>query len=207
MHKVRCRSKQLCRCSILWNGMLSAWYFPTSVFLGRLLFLFLQAKYHREGHSYCSSQGCERVKIQASFQSKSYSNCSANAYPKYFQKPTAVKRMPTKITNACQKCGSDQVRNYCRGKIICTYWMVYPMAIYQVGRWVAERIEYISQGKYVWEPVKHSSQNCCLCLVELAKKYFLNMKFIFCPSCIKWLWVLYSIKTLRNIKIIKQQSR
>uniref|UniRef100_A0A8C6YEA1 hyaluronoglucosaminidase n=1 Tax=Naja naja TaxID=35670 RepID=A0A8C6YEA1_NAJNA len=74
-----------------------------------LLFLFLQAKYHREGHSYCSSQGCERVKIQASFQSKSYSNCSANAYPKYFQKPTAVKRMPTKITNICQKCGSDQV--------------------------------------------------------------------------------------------------
>ncbi|XP_070598756.1 cell surface hyaluronidase CEMIP2 [Erythrolamprus reginae] len=74
-----------------------------------LLFLFLQAKYHREGHSYCSSQGCERVKIQASFQSKSYMNCSANAYPKYFQKPTAVKRMPTKITNTCQKCGSDQV--------------------------------------------------------------------------------------------------
>ncbi|XP_039217617.1 cell surface hyaluronidase isoform X1 [Crotalus tigris] len=74
-----------------------------------LLFLFLQAKYHREGHSYCSSQGCERVKIQASFQSKSYSNCSTNAYPKYFQKPTAVKRMPTKITNICLKCGSDQV--------------------------------------------------------------------------------------------------
>ncbi|KAM3846140.1 cell surface hyaluronidase CEMIP2 [Vipera latastei] len=74
-----------------------------------LLFLFLQAKYHREGHSYCSSQGCERVKIQASFQSNSYSNCSANAYPKYFQKPTAVKRMPPKITNVCLKCGSDQV--------------------------------------------------------------------------------------------------
>ncbi|KAM6469879.1 cell surface hyaluronidase CEMIP2 isoform 2-T4 [Liasis olivaceus] len=74
-----------------------------------LLFLFLQAKYHREGHSYCSSQGCERVKIQASFQSKPISNCLTKAYPKYFQKPTAVKRMPMKITNVCQKCGSDQV--------------------------------------------------------------------------------------------------
>ncbi|XP_063151209.1 inactive cell surface hyaluronidase CEMIP2 isoform X1 [Candoia aspera] len=74
-----------------------------------LLFLFLQAKYHREGHSYCSSQGCERVKIQASFQSKPLSNCLTKAYPKYFQKPTAVKRMPAKITNVCQKCGSDQV--------------------------------------------------------------------------------------------------
>lgn len=31
--------------------------------LCRLLFLYLKAKSHRDGHSYCSSQGCERVKI------------------------------------------------------------------------------------------------------------------------------------------------
>ncbi|XP_060618193.2 cell surface hyaluronidase CEMIP2 [Anolis sagrei] len=74
-----------------------------------LLFLFLQAKYHRDGHSYCSSQGCERVKIQASFQSWPVSNCLTKAYPKYFQKPTVVKRMPTKMTSSCQKCGSSQM--------------------------------------------------------------------------------------------------
>ncbi|KAH0628271.1 hypothetical protein JD844_009180 [Phrynosoma platyrhinos] len=74
-----------------------------------LLFLFLQAKYHRDGHSYCSSQGCERVKIQASFQSWPVSNCLMKAYPKYFQKPTVVKRMPTKMTSSCQKCGSSQM--------------------------------------------------------------------------------------------------
>ncbi|CAI5786847.1 Hyaluronoglucosaminidase [Podarcis lilfordi] len=74
-----------------------------------LLFLFLQAKYHRDGHSYCSFRGCERVKIQASFRPKSVSNCLTKAYPKYFQKPTVVKRMPTKTTGSCQKCGSTQV--------------------------------------------------------------------------------------------------
>uniref|UniRef100_A0ABM5FSC6 hyaluronoglucosaminidase n=1 Tax=Pogona vitticeps TaxID=103695 RepID=A0ABM5FSC6_9SAUR len=74
-----------------------------------LLFLFLQAKYHRDGHSYCSSQGCERVKIQATFQSRPVSNCLTKAYPKYSQKPTVVKRMPPKITGSCQKCGSTQM--------------------------------------------------------------------------------------------------
>ncbi|XP_062985400.1 inactive cell surface hyaluronidase CEMIP2 isoform X1 [Elgaria multicarinata webbii] len=74
-----------------------------------LLFLFLQTKYPRNGHSYCSSQGCERIKIQATIQSKPVSNCLTKAYPKYFQKPSVVKRMPTKITSSCQKCGSAQM--------------------------------------------------------------------------------------------------
>lgn len=75
----------------------------------RLLFLYLRAHSHRDGHSYCSSQGCERVKIQAATDSKDISNCMAKAYPQYYKKPSAVKRMPAMLTGLCQGCGTQQV--------------------------------------------------------------------------------------------------
>ncbi|KAK7802812.1 hypothetical protein U0070_023602 [Myodes glareolus] len=74
-----------------------------------LLFLYLRAHSHRDGHSYCSSQGCERVKIQAATDSKDISNCMAKAYPQYYKKPSAVKRMPAMLTGLCQGCGTHQV--------------------------------------------------------------------------------------------------
>uniref|UniRef100_A0A3Q2HX91 hyaluronoglucosaminidase n=1 Tax=Equus caballus TaxID=9796 RepID=A0A3Q2HX91_HORSE len=74
-----------------------------------LLFLYLKAKSHRIGHSYCSSQGCERVKIQATTDSKAISNCMAKAYPQYYKKPSALKRMPSMLTGLCQGCGTQQV--------------------------------------------------------------------------------------------------
>ncbi|KAL2781357.1 cell surface hyaluronidase isoform b [Daubentonia madagascariensis] len=74
-----------------------------------LLFLYLKAKSHRDGHSYCSSQGCERVKIQAATDSKDISNCMAKAYPQYYRKPSAVKRMPSMLTGLCKGCGTRQV--------------------------------------------------------------------------------------------------
>ncbi|XP_032722512.1 cell surface hyaluronidase isoform X2 [Lontra canadensis] len=74
-----------------------------------LLFLYLKAKSHRDGHSYCSSQGCERVKIQAATDSKDISNCMARAYPQYARKPSALKRMPSMLTRLCQDCGTRQV--------------------------------------------------------------------------------------------------
>ncbi|XP_051056113.1 LOW QUALITY PROTEIN: cell surface hyaluronidase-like [Phodopus roborovskii] len=74
-----------------------------------LLFLYLRAHSHRDGHSYCSSQGCERVKIQAATDSKDISNCMAKAYPQYYKKPSAVKRMPTMLTGLCQGCGTHQM--------------------------------------------------------------------------------------------------
>lgn len=77
--------------------------------LCRLLFLYLKAKSHRIGHSYCSSQGCERVKIQATTDSKAISNCMAKAYPQYYKKPSALKRMPSMLTGLCQGCGTQQV--------------------------------------------------------------------------------------------------
>ncbi|VTJ66193.1 Hypothetical predicted protein [Marmota monax] len=81
-------------------------YFDSST---GLLFLYLKAKSHRDGHSYCSSQGCERVKILASTDSKDVSNCMAKAYPQYYRKPSVVKRMPSVLTRLCQGCGTHQV--------------------------------------------------------------------------------------------------
>ncbi|XP_013049967.3 cell surface hyaluronidase CEMIP2 [Anser cygnoides] len=74
-----------------------------------LLFLFLQAKYNRDGHSYCSSQGCERIKIVTKDPAKGVSNCMAKAYPKYYQGPTVIKQMPVKTTVPCTKCGTTQM--------------------------------------------------------------------------------------------------
>lgn len=74
-----------------------------------LLFLYLRSHSHRDGHSYCSSQGCERVKIQAATDSKDISNCMAKAYPQYYKKPSAVKRMPAMLTGLCQGCGTHQM--------------------------------------------------------------------------------------------------
>jgi hypothetical protein len=89
------------RGSLTANGLVSI--------LCRLLFLYLKAKSPRDGHSYCSSQGCERVKIQAATDSKDISNCMARAYPQYYRKPSAVKRMPSMVTGLCQGCGTRQV--------------------------------------------------------------------------------------------------
>uniref|UniRef100_A0A8C5V5C2 hyaluronoglucosaminidase n=1 Tax=Microcebus murinus TaxID=30608 RepID=A0A8C5V5C2_MICMU len=74
-----------------------------------LLFLYLKAKSHRDGNSYCSSQGCERVKIQAATDSKDISNCMAKAYPRYYRKPSAVTQMPSMLTGLCKGCGTRQV--------------------------------------------------------------------------------------------------
>ncbi|CAI9543422.1 unnamed protein product [Staurois parvus] len=82
------------------------YYFDNST---GLLFLFLQAKHNRESHSYCSSQGCERVMINATFRSKANSNCMTKAYPKYAKAPTAIKPMPAKSTATCTSCGASQV--------------------------------------------------------------------------------------------------
>uniref|UniRef100_A0A4X2KBB3 hyaluronoglucosaminidase n=1 Tax=Vombatus ursinus TaxID=29139 RepID=A0A4X2KBB3_VOMUR len=74
-----------------------------------LLFLYLKAKNNREGHGYCSSEGCERIKIQATTSSKEISNCMAKAYPQYSKKPSVTKKMPAMLTGLCQSCGTHQM--------------------------------------------------------------------------------------------------
>ncbi|KAM8964427.1 cell surface hyaluronidase CEMIP2 isoform 2-T2 [Lycaon pictus] len=95
--------------TIHWNGPAPRTAFLYLINFNKLLFLYLKAKSHRDGHSYCSSQGCERVKIQAATDSKDISNCMAKAYPQYYRKPSALKRMPSVLTRLCQGCGTRQV--------------------------------------------------------------------------------------------------
>ncbi|XP_029999762.1 cell surface hyaluronidase isoform X2 [Sphaeramia orbicularis] len=73
-----------------------------------LLWLYLQARHSRDGHSYCSVRGCERVKVIATTSSKQMCNCTEKAYPKYSQTPSAVVPMPTLNTHPCKNCGAKQ---------------------------------------------------------------------------------------------------
>uniref|UniRef100_A0A8C0UKB3 hyaluronoglucosaminidase n=1 Tax=Cyanistes caeruleus TaxID=156563 RepID=A0A8C0UKB3_CYACU len=95
--------------TIHWNGKAPNVTYLYLINFNKLLFLFLQAKYNRDGHSYCSSQGCERIKIVTKDSSKGISNCMAKAYPKYYQVPTVIKQMPEKTTVPCTKCGTTQM--------------------------------------------------------------------------------------------------
>uniref|UniRef100_A0A8C4RLB9 Cell migration inducing hyaluronidase 2 n=1 Tax=Erpetoichthys calabaricus TaxID=27687 RepID=A0A8C4RLB9_ERPCA len=74
-----------------------------------LLFLFLQARRSRDGHSYCSAQGCERVKISATMKSSEVSSCFTKAYPKYAKVPKAIVPMPKKTSKSCSKCGASKL--------------------------------------------------------------------------------------------------
>uniref|UniRef100_A0A3B4YHV6 hyaluronoglucosaminidase n=1 Tax=Seriola lalandi dorsalis TaxID=1841481 RepID=A0A3B4YHV6_SERLL len=74
-----------------------------------LLWLYLRARHGRDGHSYCSMKGCERVKVMATTSSKQTCNCTAKAYPKYSKTPSAVIPMPALNSNPCKGCGAKQV--------------------------------------------------------------------------------------------------
>ncbi|XP_014026927.2 cell surface hyaluronidase [Salmo salar] len=75
-----------------------------------LLWLYLRARQGRDGHSYCSVKGCERVKVMASTSSSKLTcNCTAKAYPKYTKTPSAVVPMPTLSTQPCKDCGASQL--------------------------------------------------------------------------------------------------
>uniref|UniRef100_A0A4W5QPK0 hyaluronoglucosaminidase n=1 Tax=Hucho hucho TaxID=62062 RepID=A0A4W5QPK0_9TELE len=75
-----------------------------------LLWLYLRARQGRDGHSYCSVKGCERVKVMASTSSSKLTcNCTAKAYPKYTKTPSAVVPMPTLSTQQCKDCGASQL--------------------------------------------------------------------------------------------------
>ncbi|XP_008334972.1 cell surface hyaluronidase [Cynoglossus semilaevis] len=74
-----------------------------------LLWLYLRARHGRDGHSYCSVKGCERVKILATTSSKQTCNCTAKAYPKYSKGPSAAVPMPAANTQPCEDCGAKQL--------------------------------------------------------------------------------------------------
>lgn len=75
-----------------------------------MLWLYLRARQRRDGHSYCSVKGCERVKVMATTSSSKLTcNCTTKAYPKYTKAPSAVVPMPTLSTQPCRDCGASQV--------------------------------------------------------------------------------------------------
>ncbi|XP_054628845.1 cell surface hyaluronidase isoform X1 [Dunckerocampus dactyliophorus] len=73
-----------------------------------LLWIYLRARHGRDGHSYCSFKGCERVKITATTSSQQTCNCTSKAYPKYTKSPSAVVLMPAQNTQPCKDCGAKQ---------------------------------------------------------------------------------------------------
>uniref|UniRef100_A0A8C2IWJ2 Cell migration inducing hyaluronidase 2 n=1 Tax=Cyprinus carpio TaxID=7962 RepID=A0A8C2IWJ2_CYPCA len=78
-----------------------------------LLWLYARAWHRRDGHSYCSTAGCERVKIIATMhanQKTQTCNCTANAYPKYKKPASNIVPMPKPNTEPCRACGATQVR-------------------------------------------------------------------------------------------------
>uniref|UniRef100_A0A8C9YK12 Cell migration inducing hyaluronidase 2 n=1 Tax=Sander lucioperca TaxID=283035 RepID=A0A8C9YK12_SANLU len=74
-----------------------------------LLWFYLRARQRRDGHSYCSAKGCERVKVIATTSSKQTCNCTVKAYPKYSKTPSAVVPMPALNTQPCKDCGAKQL--------------------------------------------------------------------------------------------------
>ncbi|XP_019628398.1 PREDICTED: transmembrane protein 2-like [Branchiostoma belcheri] len=73
-----------------------------------LLFLKIRSHFNRDGHSYCSHMGCERVVISATMTGDEVSNCTAATYPKYSLTPTETVPMPSyqSIANNCTGCGA-----------------------------------------------------------------------------------------------------
>ncbi|KAG9331493.1 hypothetical protein JZ751_018896 [Albula glossodonta] len=74
-----------------------------------LLWLYLQARFGRDGQSYCSEKGCERVKITAMTPNKQVCNCMSRAYPKYTKTPKAIVPMPVRATTPCKNCGASKL--------------------------------------------------------------------------------------------------
>ncbi|XP_056131096.1 cell surface hyaluronidase [Lampris incognitus] len=74
-----------------------------------LLWFYLRARHGRDGQSYCSVRGCERVKVIATTSSRQTCNCTAKAYPKYTKIPSVVVPMPPHNTQLCKGCGAKQL--------------------------------------------------------------------------------------------------
>ncbi|NWZ50095.1 TMEM2 hyaluronidase, partial [Haliaeetus albicilla] len=71
------------------------------------LFVHLQAHEARKGHSYCSQQGCERVKIMAHMYPGDTWSCDPNPFP---ERPAAAQRPMSQHPAApCRACGAPQL--------------------------------------------------------------------------------------------------
>ncbi|CAM9419115.1 unnamed protein product [Bubo scandiacus] len=71
------------------------------------LFVHLQAHEARKGHSYCSQQGCERIKIMAHMYPGDSWSCGPNPFP---ERPAAAQRPVSRHpAGPCRACGAPQL--------------------------------------------------------------------------------------------------
>ncbi|NXD76591.1 TMEM2 hyaluronidase, partial [Halcyon senegalensis] len=71
------------------------------------LFVHLQAHEARKGHSYCSQQGCERVKITAHMYPGESWSCDPNPFQ---ERPAAAQHPMTQhLAGPCRACGAPQL--------------------------------------------------------------------------------------------------
>ncbi|XP_068131333.1 inactive cell surface hyaluronidase CEMIP2-like [Hyperolius riggenbachi] len=74
------------------------------------LFLHLQAHESRNGHSYCSQNGCERVKITANFHADDSNDCIVKPFPDGAGDVQHVKlSVSQRLPLPCSQCGAPQV--------------------------------------------------------------------------------------------------
>ncbi|XP_067873820.1 inactive cell surface hyaluronidase CEMIP2-like isoform X2 [Heterodontus francisci] len=85
----------------------SLYYFDSN---SGILFIILQAKHVRKGHSYCSKHGCERVKILAHIISWETSDCLRTGHSvKHTSKPGRLLTLTGRVAAPCSWCGAPQV--------------------------------------------------------------------------------------------------
>ncbi|XP_053933087.1 cell surface hyaluronidase-like isoform X4 [Cuculus canorus] len=92
---------------IQWDGRAPEDIILYPINFNRYLFVHLQARESRKGHSYCSQQGCERIKIMAHMYPGDSWSCDPNPFP---QRPAApqhpVFQSPAGL---CRACGAPQL--------------------------------------------------------------------------------------------------
>ncbi|NWX96773.1 TMEM2 hyaluronidase, partial [Nothoprocta ornata] len=75
------------------------------------LFVHLQAHAAREGHSYCSERGCERIKIMAEMSRAGSWSCAPNPFPESSIRPAPPRHpiMSQRRARPCRTCGAPQL--------------------------------------------------------------------------------------------------
>ncbi|XP_078386603.1 cell surface hyaluronidase CEMIP2-like isoform X2 [Cetorhinus maximus] len=85
----------------------SLYYFDSNA---GILFIILQAKHVRKGHSYCSKHGCERVKILSHVISWETSDCLRKGHSvKHTSEPSRLLTLTGRVAVPCSHCGAPQV--------------------------------------------------------------------------------------------------
>ncbi|MBN3296390.1 TMEM2 hyaluronidase, partial [Amia calva] len=93
--------------AVLGNPEKRLYYFDSQ---SGYLFLHLQANHPRKGHSYCSKQGCERVKVVARSVSTATVACLTNPFPAKSRRVPAERLwVSRRVATPCSLCGAPQV--------------------------------------------------------------------------------------------------